>query len=1334
MNFAFYKPLNTVVVKRFLLLLTLVCSQTWTAQAADPIFPPEGIDISKTIMLDSKVRIDELQKAGFENSKAQSAILSTAYNQLLKEELKKSNPDKAKINRWYMNQAAKILNLDAETAKFFKSNLEAINPNNPFMYRSKDGKNYMAFPALKSGSLKHGSLVSVEEHFNAHVRDVSVLQNAKNSANPRHVQFFPREYTRFMSVSYAVTWEMCQVQWASAKSILSFESVYRIKNPGEKKDPLCEEHFIKSLQDPVGWLGFYGFIMTNHALSPRISNYAFAKLGASLANSKLPFLQQRIAFSKFITNIFANGLGMAAGLTVSDYIHQLKENPNLKECFKDIPAAGWFGQHCMEAYKDFLLINSAAQDRMIISSSSLLLAFLMNTASQVPLQMAVHGARLGLHATKHAITHGIRAGMHVALGLIPLGPAGWVAGAVIYIGSTYLFLRFDHMISPWVEQTWYNVSKPWAVRNSIDHLVRVVKDQEHLQWQKPIGEREEGETCLKEKISNMYNYLVENNYVKRVFEGNAKCDNPILLDEALTDFSLAMSEHRNLNILSGVSSTVGIWQNKWAGFYYNYMGSMRMLDTLAGYRRTHKERLNNYVEMNHKYGFDPAKRSSVEIFDELYNPLYGFETDLLSATNAVYGHNGRGIDHEGLVRNVHQWIRDGIADADHKFRNRPTITWKTHFKPYLESLLKEHDPLILAEKLLKLRDMLKGYGHFATNKITRMLDKVYSPVFPFASDYLGAAQAHQVPVNKHFMELLPEEQEDLFLQRQAAKCQGSIDGEGVCSLTPEEILELVDSYIPMMDSISVDLGYENSAGSRYDVNAIVSNSGYEHPNTFDPNCTTFSPFGSDNPICWFSKGLKDSQGNPYNARFKTPQFSDQLLANMACGISNRPYLTTSDGPKNFIGSGSLYKSENFSALFTPPNLIKGAPACETIGYSFGGHERRISDTADLHRSFIRINNKTYYGALSLITDPTNPWIINDDISSVENYWNTHIFPTAKEVAQNLFKEYQKVIIDKLLPLFSEQSQDIDYNNLMNGKNQVNLFDEGRKNSDPNDHFEGWFAPMPYQYNHGVSYIPEYDLAQYTTKNLRESFIQQARLYLQLTQRVSNLSDRKAEELLSAINMYITTMQRSAVDYNLEGEAFIREMNVKKAYHDNIMEKRSQYLTRLVDETFDEVGSSIEWISKYDRQNFMGTVKTVDAFSDLDELVLLRVLDFLITLKNDNNRPNDADLFGTNNYYLKQSLLFETGEVDDLAAYLRPLFYQFDRDEISAEQLYEKLKADSENAVIKLVRVERQDLFKDWALQRIKGDVLGLIGELKAQYLDEWIHGSKFYLNNLQLTQ
>ncbi len=1319
------------LVQHALCVLVLVLGFSQATFAAEDIFPAEGIELSKTIMLDAQAQISQLQREGLNNSRAQSSLLIQAYNRLVKEELKKQTPDHNKINRWYMNQASQILNLDAESTKFFKQNLSAVNPSNPFFYRSKDGKNYMAFPPLKSGNIEHGSLVSVEEHFNAHVRDVSVLQNVKNSANPQHVQFFPREYLRFMSVSFAVTWEMCQVEWFSGKSVLSFESLYRTKTLGEKKDPLCEEHFIKSLQDPIGWLGFYGFIMTNHALAPRLSNFAFQKLGAALSNSKMPFLQKQIAFYKFVTNIAANGLGMAAGLTVSDYIHQLKENQNLKACFKDVSASGWFGGYCTEAYKDFLLINSAAQDRMIISAGSLLSAFAMNTVAQIPLQGAVHAARVGAFAAKQAITHGVRAGMHVALGLIPLGPAGWVAGTVIYVGSTYLFLRFDHMISPYIESWWYNYSKPRAIRHSLDNMIDIVHRQEQIKWANPISEREEGELCLKERISNFYDYLVENNYVKRVFEGKAKCDNPILLDQALTEFSLAMSEHRNLNILSGVSSTISIWQNKWSGFYYNYMASMKMLDQLAQYRREHRERLGP-VDMNQKYGFDPTKRSSVEVFDELFNPLYGFEAEILNAKDAVYGKHGMGVDHVQLVNNVHEWIRGSITTADKRFGNRPTITWKTHLKPAMEKLLDIQDPLLLAEGLIKLRHMSEGAGHYATKPVISVLKRVFTPVFPFMSDYLGAATAHRVPINKHFMELEPSQQEELLVLRQNEKCKGSLEGEGVCSLTPEEILDLVDSYIPMIDSVSVDLGYDISSGDRSNIDGVIASAGYEFPNTFDPNCTTFSLFGSDNPTCWFSKGLKDANGNPYNARFKTPQFSDQILAHMSCGISNRPYLSTTDGPKNFVGSGSLYKSENFSAVFTPPNLLKGAPACESISYNFGGRELTPGDTMDLHRSLIRVNNKTYYGALGLVTDPSNPWIINDDINSLETYWNTYVFPTAKEIAQNLYRHYQKVIIDKLLPLFKQDDYYLDYNNLMKGKDQINLFANLDRMDNAYDYMVNWVPTGSYG---DMQYTPVSHYVQFTSKNLRESFIQQARLYLQLVQKVSDLSDDKAENILSTLNFYITTMQRTAVDYTLEGDAFIQEMKVKKAYHDNIMQKRSEHLTNLINETFDGIGSPIDWINREDRARFMSQVKVADALTKVDDLVAIRIVDYFVTLKNDTDRnPDPADLFGTNNYHLKNALLFEPKDMDALEQYLRPLFYKLDNDEITPDALFEQLLSDNESGVITLAEASTSDLFKDWLVQRLRGDLLGLTGELKAQYLDDWIHGNKFYLNNLQLEQ
>lgn len=1298
-------------------LTTLILFSSGIASAQHSVYET-GIPASKVIMVETKKTLTDLQKKQVDNSKAQAAVLAKAYNKLLTEELKKSKPNKYKLDMWYKNHVTKILQLDAQTKAFLNKNLTIVDPNNPFVYRSKEGKNYLAFPGVKAGGLNlSGRIVRVDEHLSSQVRHTTFLDNIKNSANARHVQFFPREYTRFMAVSYAVTWEMCRVHWSSMNSILSFESAYRMKTPAEKKDPLCDEHFVKSLQDPVGWLGFYAFVMANHYIAPKVSAAMFNALGKKITNTKLPFIHKQVALVKFFTNIVAGGIGMTAGLTASDYVHQMKENPNLKACFKNSEQSGWFGENCKEAYKDFLMLNTAARDRMAISTMSLLSAFGLNTLAQIPLQAAIQGVRLGAGAI-----------LNLALGISFVPGAGWVVGAILYVGSTYLFLRFDHMVSPYIEKWYYGTTKPMAVRRTLTDLMDIVEKQKANKWSKPIAERAENERCFKEIISDTYDYLANNKLLKSgLMASDLKCDNPVLIDEALREFSLAMSEHRSLNILSGVSALVGIWQNKWSGFYYNYKGSMELIDLLAKYRRDYKQRLQS-VDFMKRYGMDFAKRSSVDIFDGVYYPLFGFEDAPL---NMADGDVLEGVNHQALVNNVHNLIRKELQDYENsvaKGQKRKTITYTHHQEPFLKSLLKINDPMLLAEQLLVGRERFKMH-EFLLGKYR------FAPVFPYARDFYGpeAAKEIEVPAFIEFSNLSEESKKILIEERRKLKCNvnGALEADGACALTPEEVLSLEDTYIPIPNytmQIASDLGYENEAGERFQhVESIAQQDQFSAPHIFDPNCYTFSIFGSDNPTCFWSRGFKDSNGNPYSARFKTPLFSDYLLANMSCGISNKAYVSTSGGPKNLFGSETYFGSDGFAAQFIPPNLIKGAPACENLQYSFGPYINTTYDTKDLNRSFIRVKNKQYYGALQLVLDPSNPWIFNEDVASVEKYWNTNIYPSAKKIATTLYRQYQEVIYKNLLPLFKTNSSNIDFKHPITGSGQ--LKDLASFKLDRQSHTISGLGGVPVDYKA----LPRSVHSQFTTENLRESYIQQARFYLLMMKELAkNLSDQQAESLLVALDNYMSAMLRASVDYTLQGEAFIKEMKVKKAYHDNIMERRSKALNDQFTEVLGGLGH-LEWFNPSVRDNFMTQVQSAQGLKNANYIIAVRIVE-LFSRAHESNATDDERAFGFEDYRLKDALLFDSSELQKNISFIKPLYYKYIENKMNLEQIFEKLIEADTNKTISLTGANDSELFKEWVLYRLKSDLLGLVGELKAQYLSEWIHGSKFYLNNLELSE
>ena len=155
--------------------------------------------VEHNILMDSTRQIKENIK-----------LLRRDYSKALKKEVSKDNPNIEALEEAYLKSVAEILKFNKETTEFF---ITLDQTSDPFLYRDpKTGENYILLTPKGSQNFNHGTLLKLENFMNSQKRNTNFMQTVKNSGNPRNINFFPREYIRFMAVSYSVAWSYCRTE------------------------------------------------------------------------------------------------------------------------------------------------------------------------------------------------------------------------------------------------------------------------------------------------------------------------------------------------------------------------------------------------------------------------------------------------------------------------------------------------------------------------------------------------------------------------------------------------------------------------------------------------------------------------------------------------------------------------------------------------------------------------------------------------------------------------------------------------------------------------------------------------------------------------------------------------------------------------------------------------------------------------------------------------------------------------------------------------------------------------------------------------------------------
>ena len=893
----------------------------------------------------------------------------------------------------------------------------------------------------------------------------------------------------------------------------------------------------------------------------------------------------------------------------------------------------------------------------------------------------------------------------------------WRVGALLYGGQTFSFLAFDHLFSPYIEDEYYEFTKTIQLESSIETLYDAVGAHKLENWTTLLNKFPEDYEC---GPLNAYNFIKENTGLSWEFLNSAlECENALILDKSLEEFSLSMREYRDYYILSQVKKTLGFWEEKWSSFYFNYKGSMRMLDLLSRYRRDYVSRLGEKISFEDKYGYDQRTHQSTDFFIGQFNPLYvnppeEFEYQLNedyevgNYTDAV-----RVDSYKDYVSHVKGLILKfkSIVEEHRIMVGGSYFSTYENIRQFLDRILEMEDPLLIAEELMKLKDLdLFDLGFY--ERIKELLDtKMGNPLFiQLYEVYRDLVVFHQ-PFFPYFHQYY-----------------GS--------------------------SYSSDV---SSSDRSQDIDIMTAHNAYNPPRLFNPNCTTFSPFKSDNPICWGDLDLRDSSGVSYSNRFKTDTLSDWILAHMTCGVSNDPFWSKSKGPKNVsinlfdfifgfdIGLDFEEWSENgFDAQFLPPNLIRGAPACRSGKYRLDGRFEEQPESAlknqlpgnidlsapNINTTHIKVNGKIYYGALNAILDPSNEWIISPELESIENYWNTYILPKSKKIASGLYKSYHHIIEKKLLPLF--QSKDVTPSNFLG---TFRDFDS---------------APFPTPIRRRVRIkIPKekessLDINEFLSVNLRDSFLKEFQMYLMILRETSpRYSIEDIENDLSYINDFI---EKISV-YDEKPDAFLlKHLKVFDISEGTYIQEFEKYKNKEIEIQFKELKiyfstkftalpEGVSWKFTDEQDMVLSKIKTSKNVDISTYYVAGGLLELMKQMKSEESfdfGPDDSDL--------ESNLLFTSKAIlsykDRFKSIYKDYFEGFPGEDLEGEQTLDdillKKIVDATKDMFNEVQINNSTIVREWAIHKLSKHFFDSLHDLKYKY-DSWILGNKFYLDSMKVS-
>ncbi|MBY0314390.1 MAG: hypothetical protein K2Q26_02645 [Bdellovibrionales bacterium] len=208
--------------------------------------------------------------------------------------------------------------------------LEFVPTSSPGVMRKiSDGKNYLMIPDKETGSHRP---VLLETATAEDIRAVYIQNDNLRTILKNAVRIFPADL----------------IQFSGAQVIIQMTACFGSGLAGlEASDPVCVDNLIKTLTDPAGIVGFFGFVVANRISSKYLNNalVSFYTLAG----------QQRLTPSHMRTlRPLVGYIGMAFGSAASQVISHIANLPTAGKCLGSLSRGELpDSQHCKDMIEHF---------------------------------------------------------------------------------------------------------------------------------------------------------------------------------------------------------------------------------------------------------------------------------------------------------------------------------------------------------------------------------------------------------------------------------------------------------------------------------------------------------------------------------------------------------------------------------------------------------------------------------------------------------------------------------------------------------------------------------------------------------------------------------------------------------------------------------------------------------------------------------------------------------------------------------------------------------------------------------------------------------------------
>lgn len=325
-------------------------------------------------------------------------------------------------------------------------------------------------------------------------------------------------------------------------------------------NPLLMEQHLDAQKDPVGHIGFYGFLISAGLVAEPLM--AMIKDRAESGRMS-PTLSHRLS-------LFIPYLSMTVGMMASNVIHEVGHFPHFKECIAEkLRIGNYEGDVCDKAYRAW--VDYSVEDKLDEWAPMLMSMLMSNLIQSVIHVLVLEAATTVTYQTVRAV------GVQVLTAFIPGGIIVKGAKVVTYLGFVLqysIFVGLDLLTVRLFQMPYANIVEGGNLRQLDDQLLKKIAQSKDNYWQPTHSQN-----CWKPTDEYMNSLYERGSDAMEAHKESCKDD----LITLMQTFAKEIGKFRELNM-----QDVTMSQNNWSnylgqvsgqyraakGFYFDFLGQI----------------------------------------------------------------------------------------------------------------------------------------------------------------------------------------------------------------------------------------------------------------------------------------------------------------------------------------------------------------------------------------------------------------------------------------------------------------------------------------------------------------------------------------------------------------------------------------------------------------------------------------------------------------------------------------------------------------------------------------------------------------------------------------